>query len=425
MVKANIRNGRFNVDRSMATVALANAASWLSGFTPPGVRNPDAVIPLLSYRARWNATNHVTRTLLRMLEAMPAVALLLDPAGNIAWTNSRATRLLGYAPDEIVGIPIECVLLLPARDDGPASLSRPTRDEWPLHGDSRVAIALTKRGADLEVRVTTSVLPFRPESAIVLVIEPDTPGAVVDASARRRLHQERVSEMADMTAALAHEINQPLTAILSNAQAAQRFLAQNPPAMSDLQELLAEIVSDSARANAVIRKMRQSTRREPPELGAIDVSGFVHEVVRLLRRETESAGATVAVRIEDPLPQLLGDAVRLQQVLVNLLLNALDAVRDCDTASRKVCVAVTATADRSKVHIAILDQGPGIDAGRFATLFRPFVTSKPGGMGLGLSISRTIVIAHGGKLWAEHNSNRGMTFHIELPALDMSAKTHV
>ena len=254
--------------------------------------------------------------------------------------------------------------------------------------------------------------------------DPDTAGAADAAMAEqepRRSHRERASELGEMAAALAHEVDQPLTAILSNAQAAQRFLAQEPPALGDLRELLAEVVADSVRAHAIIRKMRQSVRREPPESGPIDAGALVREAVRLLRRETRAARATMSASVAHSLPQLRGDAVHLQQVLVNLLSNALDAVEDCDEAQRSVSLEVTATADRGKVCIAIRDQGPGVDAEQFATLFKPFVTSKPDGLGLGLSISRTIVTAHGGKLWAERNADRGMTFHIELPAQSAGA----
>ncbi|MEX3916349.1 sensor histidine kinase [Paraburkholderia sp. BR10872] len=148
----------------------------------------------------------------------------------------------------------------------------------------------------------------------------------------------------------------------------------------------------------------------------IDVGSLVREVTRLLRRETQALDAAMATRIEAALPRLRGDALQLQQVLVNLLLNALDAVHDSACEDRRICVCVTTTANRDKVCIAIRDHGCGVDVSQFATLFKPFVTSKPGGLGLGLSISRTIVVAHGGQLWAERNPDRGMTFHVDLPA---------
>jgi two-component system sensor kinase FixL len=141
----------------------------------------------------------------------------------------------------------------------------------------------------------------------------------------------------------------------------------------------------------------------------------VCDVIRLLRRETKACDAVVDASFEDSLPQLHGDIVQLQQVLVNLLLNALDAVHERPIEDRRVRVIVTSSQDHHKIGIAIRDHGPGVDAERFATLFKPFVTSRPQGLGLGLSISRTIVMAHGGQIWAERNADSGMTFHVDLP----------
>jgi two-component system sensor kinase FixL len=150
---------------------------------------------------------------------------------------------------------------------------------------------------------------------------------------------------------------------------------------------------------------------------------LVSDVIRRLRRETQLCGSEVAARVEEDLPQPRGDGVQLQQVLVNLLLNALDAVQECPVAHRRICIDVTASDDRGKVCVAIRDHGPGIPAEQLTSLFKPFVTTKPQGLGLGLSISRTIVMAHGGQLWAERNADRGMTFHIELPAESATVQT--
>ena len=315
VIKANEGNGKLNLDRSMATQALASAFSWIKRMTAHDSRFTEAFTPLQS----GNVQGNIGEGEARLLEIAPAAA----------------------------------------------------------------------------------------ESEL------------------RRLRRQRTSDVGDMAAAFAHEVDQPLTAIISNAQAAQRFLAQPPPAVGDLQELLAEVVADSTRAHAIIRKMRQAARCEPQETSVIDAGSLVHDAVRLLRRETQALGAAIAARIEDHLPPLRGDAVQLQQVLVNLLRNALDAVHDSDAVDRRISIVVTATACRDKVCIAIRDRGCGVDTGQFATLFKPFVTSKPEGLGLGLSISRTIVMAHGGQLRAERNPDRGMTFHIELPAQGESVSAQV
>ncbi|HEY4802701.1 MAG TPA: ATP-binding protein [Paraburkholderia sp.] len=366
-----------------------------------------------------NPRGRLAQSLRSILEVVPATALLLDKSNNVIWANGRATLVLGYALDEMTGVPIEAFVVPSPRDSRPISFAGVRGAQSSPQSMTWAAVAHTKSGADLQAQVTMSAsLPIGPEPQVVVVIELQN-GDATDVPAPGDLqgipHRTSASELGEMAAALGHEVDQPLTAILSNAQAAQRFLAQTPPAIGDLSELLAEVIADSARAHAIIRRMRQAARGETTGTTPIAVGSLVHDVIRLLRRETQACGATVCARIEDGLPQLRGDVVQLQQVLVNLLLNALDAVHDCRAEHRRIRVAVRATEDRSKVCLAVSDQGPGVEGDRLAALFTPFVTSKPQGLGLGLTISRTIVMAHGGQLWAEHNADRGLTFHIELP----------
>ncbi|MFT0174280.1 sensor histidine kinase [Paraburkholderia mimosarum] len=261
-------------------------------------------------------------------------------------------------------------------------------------------------------RQGTGALPKLPET----VLERGDVKAAAPGNAGDLMPRSQEPEIGYVTAALAHEVDQPLTAILSNAQAAQRFLAQSPPALSDLRELLAEVVADSMRAHTIIRNMRLSARRERAGTSAVDPGSLVRDVIRLLRREADSCDAQVCAQVNEDLPPVHGDVIQLQQVLVNLLRNALDAVRECPAGHRRVCVTVGATADRCKVRIAVSDEGAGTACDQIETLFKPFVTSKPQGLGLGLPISRNIVIAHGGQLRAERNAGRGLTFHVELPA---------
>ncbi|MCP3713291.1 HAMP domain-containing histidine kinase [Paraburkholderia sp. CNPSo 3274] len=402
---------------------MATLLSWLARFTvhglPPAVpRRPPRTGQSFSADAQ---------SLRGVLDIVPVMALVLDGAGRIALANGRATRVLGYASEEITGMPVDTLLVPSGRDERPVSLATLQGAVGLPQIVTRDALARAKNGSDIEVRVTASSVPVRDQREwVVVVIEPDTANAATTGSAdgdQRRLHRERALEVGDMAAALAHEVDQPLTAILSNAQAAQRFRALNPPAFSDLRELLGEVVDDSTRAHAIIRKMRQSTNSGPPEANPIDVGSLVGDVIRRLRRDTEACGAAVTATIDEGVPQLLGDAIQLQQVLVNLLMNALDAIHECRSEDRSICVVVTATRDRSTVCIAVRDRGAGVSAEQFATLFKPFVTSKPQGLGLGLPISRTIVIAHGGQMWAERNADRGLTFHIELPAGSATVKT--
>ncbi len=427
MIRADMGNEKLKLNRSRAEHAAASLLGWLDRIKPRSLPNGKALAAPQTGHVSALATQAIAQSLHSVLEVVPAAALVIDDAGSVAWANGMATRVLGYALGELTGMRIEAVLVAWRKDERPVSFAALKSEQGRPHSVTRVAIARAKNGADIDVHVSASApLAAGPAARMVVVIEPEGHDATLaePGSEPRRLRRERASEVGDMAAALAHEVDQPLTAILSNAQAAQRFLAQNPPAVSDLRELLGEVVSDSTRAHAIIRKMRQSARCEPPEMCPVDVGSLVREVIRLLRRETETCGAAVGARIDDGLPQVHGDAVQLQQVLVNLLLNALDAVHDCGTEDRRVCIVVTASEDRGKVRLAIRDHGPGVDADRLVTLFKPFMTSKPQGLGLGLSISRTIVMAHGGQLWAERNADRGLTFHIELPAQGAYVQTN-
>lgn len=426
MIRTSLGNEKLKLEKSKSRYVANGLWLWLDRVKAHVSPRREAFALSLPGKARAHDAEDGGPSLHSILNVVPAMAIVLGSAGRIAWANGRATQVLGYALAEMTGMPVNAVLVPSRRDEGPISFAALTTAEGLPHSVTRVAIARAKNGMDTEVRVTASAsLAVGPAAWIVVVIEPETndaPGMAVH-DEQRRSHRERASEIGDMAAALAHEVDQPLTAILSNAQAAQRFLAQNPPAMGELRELLGEVVADSARAHAIIRKMRQSARCEPAATTPLDVGSLVRDVIRLLRRETQACGVAVGARIEDGLPRVRGDAVQLQQVLVNLLLNALDAVHECHAEDRKVCIAVTATEDRGKVRVAMRDQGPGVEADQLATLFKPFVTSKPHGLGLGLSISRTIVMAHGGQLWTERNADRGMTFHIELPAEPEAVQT--
>lgn len=392
----------------------AGLLSYLKAIIVLGLRYEESLAPPASGEAAGN----FEQSLHSMLEVIPAVALALDGTGQITGANERATRVLGYTLGEMTRLHIPAVLFPSHNDERPISFATLNGEQGLPHSVTRGATARAKNGADIEVRVRASApLGTGLAARIVVVIEPDLDDAegAVPGNGQRRLYRERASQVGEMAAALAHEVDQPLTAILSNAQAAQRFLFLDPPALSDLRELLGEVAADSMRAHAIIRKMRQSTRWEPAEAEPIDVRSLVCDVIRLLRRETKACDAVVDASFEDSLPQLHGDIVQLQQVLVNLLLNALDAVHERPIEDRRVRVIVTSSQDHHKIGIAIRDHGPGVDAERFATLFKPFVTSRPQGLGLGLSISRTIVMAHGGRIWVERNADSGMTFHVGLP----------
>jgi len=225
-----------------------------------------------------------------------------------------------------------------------------------------------------------------------------------------------ISELGEMAAALAHEINQPLTAILSNAQAAQRFLDFSPSDLGDLREALTDIVADSFRATEIVRKLRELVRRGAPETRPLDMGALVRSVTHLMRRNALARGASVTLDIAAHVPMVRGDNIQLQQVMINLLQNAFDAVEGRGAQDRVVSVKISAAPRGDGVSIAVSDRGPGVQADQVGEVFKPFSTSKPHGLGLGLSISSSIVSMHGGRLSAENNLGGGATFHILLPS---------
>jgi two-component system sensor kinase FixL len=250
-------------------------------------------------------------------------------------------------------------------------------------------------------------------------------GVTVDISERRRIehevtqqrtelaHLSRVAALGEMAGALAHEINQPLMAILSNARAAQRFMAGDNADLFEVRAILADIVADDKRAGEVIHRLRGLLRRGEVQRGPFDLNSLIEDVLRLTRNELLNRGVVATVELAPDLPSLLGDSIQIQQVLLNLVMNACDAMEG--TPGSRQLVLRTRTMDGAGVEVSVSDCGCGIRPGELERIFEPFVTTKKHGMGLGLSVCRTIVAAHGGRLWAESVDGCGATLRFALP----------
>lgn len=233
---------------------------------------------------------------------------------------------------------------------------------------------------------------------------------------RRQLsHLARVAVLGQLSGALAHELNQPLAAIASNADAARRLLSQHPTNYAELEAILTDIIASNHRAAQVIRRLRAMLKRGETRLQPIDTAELVNEVLELGHAELITRRVTATTMVGPDLPPVLGDRVQLQQVFLNLLLNACEAMASTPPPDRRLSLIVTADARRN-VQFSVRDSGTGIPESLIDRLFEPFVTTKPEGLGLGLSISRTIVAAHGGRLWAQNNADRGATVHCLLPS---------
>ncbi len=265
-----------------------------------------------------------------------------------------------------------------------------------------------------------SVVPLhRPEGGAVVsntdVTERKRAELEAQRSRQELAHVTRVTTMGELTASLAHELNQPLTGILSNAQAAQRIVDGNPPDLAAVRAILRDIVEDDRRAADVIERLRGLLRKGESEMYHLDLNAIVRAVVKLLASDTVIRNVTVVMDLDAAARPVNADRVQLEQVLLNLLLNAMEAIAEQVGGDRTVIVRTRAESDAAVVT-SVEDCGPGLRRGTQQMVFEPFYTTKKTGMGMGLAIARTIIEAHRGKIWAEANSRGGATFHFRLPA---------
>jgi two-component system, LuxR family, sensor kinase FixL len=226
-------------------------------------------------------------------------------------------------------------------------------------------------------------------------------------------HLARVAMLGELSGSLAHELNQPLSAILSNAQAAQRLLARNPPELEKVTEILADIVKSDKRAGAVITRLRSLLKKEEAQHHPLDMNEVVQEVLALMNSDFLNRQVRVHAELAPELPAVTGDRVQLQQVLLNLFINGCDAMAG-SRAQRGLMVRSESISGRN-VRVSVSDRGTGIPPADLERIFDPFVTTKPQGLGLGLAVCRSIVAAHDGRLWATNNPDGGATLTIELP----------
>jgi C4-dicarboxylate-specific signal transduction histidine kinase len=231
-------------------------------------------------------------------------------------------------------------------------------------------------------------------------------------------HVTRVTTLGEVTASLAHELNQPLAAVVNNANACLGLLPRGRHELGEVRDALADIVSDAERASAIIERVRALAKRSSPEKVPLQLSDVVEAVVSLAAPESVARRVAMRTDVAADLPVVLGDRVQLQQVLLNLVVNGMDAMSS--VAEQERLLEIRGWSDRPAgspaARITVQDRGIGFDAGQMEQLFEPFYTTKAHGMGMGLAISRSIIAAHGGRLWAEANPGPGATFSFSLPA---------
>jgi len=232
-------------------------------------------------------------------------------------------------------------------------------------------------------------------------------------------HANRVTTIGELTASLAHEVNQPIAAAATDANTCLRWLRRDQPDLEEAREAASRMVKDATRAADIISRIRLLFEKVSPQRELVDVNEVIREMIVLLRSEATRHSISVQTELASDLPQVMGDRVQLQQVLMNLLLNGIDAMKDVDTT--RELIINSQPAKNEHVMVSISDTGVGLPAQQAEQIFDAFFTTKPHGTGMGLRISRSIIESHGGRLWAADNTPRGASFCFTLPA---KAETH-
>ncbi|HKF41786.1 MAG TPA: PAS domain S-box protein [Thermoanaerobaculia bacterium] len=357
-----------------------------------------------------------------VVEASPSAMVMVDGEGRIALVNTQTEAVFGYRREELLGRSVET--LIPERFhsrhlfDRKAYLGAPTSRAM---GAGRELFGRRKDGREVPVEVGLN--PIHSQEGVFAL------ASIIDISERQRAEQElnrqrselahlsRVTMLGELSGSLAHELNQPLSAILTNAQAARRFLARSPANLDEVSQILGDIVEQDKRAGEVIRRLRLLLTKGQVHPQPLDLDDAILEALRLVRSDLLDQGVVVNTDFTPAASSVRGDRIQIQQVVLNLVRNGCDAMAGLER-SRRLLTISTAGDGAGFVQVSVSDHGTGIPADHLPRLFEPFFTSKPEGMGLGLAVCRSIVEAHSGRLWAENLPAGGARFHFTLPAAE-------
>jgi PAS domain S-box-containing protein len=352
-----------------------------------------------------------------MADSLPAFISYVDAEQRYRFNNIAYEKLFGISRDDIVGHHIREIL----GDQVYESIRGYV--EMALAGEEvKYETDLAMEDGTIRYMAVTYVPHFSEEGkplGFYSLAEDVTDRRQAEEETRRHrealFHVDRVATMGELTASLAHELNQPLSAIVSNAQAAQRFLATDPPDLDEVRDILSDIVNDGSRASEVIGRLRTFLKRDVPDYHPLDLNEVIRDVITLVAKDAVIRNVSIVTELGADLPPALGDRIQLQQVLLNLISNGTDAMMNFDDDARRLIIR-TEKDDQQSVKVTVRDFGVGLDEEDIGRVFEPFTTTKSDGMGMGLSISRTIIETHGGRIWATNNPDRGATFSFTLPA---------
>jgi two-component system sensor kinase FixL len=363
--------------------------------------------------------------LLSIIETSPDGIITITSDGAIESFNPASEALFGYAEEEVIGKNVKMLMPEPYQGEHDGYLSRYLETgNKRIIGIGREVTAQRKDGTTFPIELAVGELEIEGETKFT--------GFVRDVSRRREaedqllasqvrlqelqsefVHVARLSAMGEMAATLAHELNQPLSAMMNYAQATRRMLSSPPLENSErIAELMTKAVEQANRAGEIIRRLRSFVAYGETQKNVEDISDVVNEACALSLVGARSEGVETTLALASDLPPVTMDRIQIQQVVVNLIRNSLDATTDQD---ERVIVIKTMLDDDNTLKVSVADNGPGIDEAIAEKLFQPFNSSKTNGMGIGLSISRTIIEQHGGRIQAAPNEGGGVIFSFTLP----------
>jgi PAS domain S-box-containing protein len=355
----------------------------------------------------------------RLVDANIIGIFIGDNEGSILEANDAFLRMVGYDHEDIAAGRLRWTDLTPPewRDDqgrrmldiGISGSLQPYEKEYFRKDGSRVpvlvGVATFEQGGSQGVAFVLDLTKLKRAEMKAREMQMEL------------AHANRIATIGQLTASIAHEVNQPIAAARNNAAAALRFLSGNPPDMEEVREALGCIVKITDRAADIVNRIRAHAKNAPPQNIRFQINDVIIELIALARSELVEKGVTTRLGLWEGLSPVQGDRVQLQQVVLNLILNAVEAMNSVHAVPRELSIS-TEPRGSDEILVTVRDSGPGIDPEDLERIFDSFYTTKPTGMGLGLSICSSIVDAHGGRLWADVNEPRGAVFQFTLPAVN-------